>query len=325
MIEYQQAKEISNHLRSDLIKNKGLIIEDDGATIRPKGKHLSKGCRACKSAAWICIYIGIKCNLKCEFCPQLSRHKSSNEYIWANGGDNTIHWKEDLNKVIKRNPQINGISFSGGEPFLYFDTLVEWIIYIHDNWPNIYLWMYTNGLLVTERKVKILIEQGLQEIRFDLAATKYSNKVIETMDLCKNEWGLKYLSAEVPVLPKLMNPLLKSLKTLDKIGLDYLNLHEIQIAQENKERLIKLGASVNLFYSNTRGSLYELGSIFNTYKIINYIEDHNLSIIYNDCSSRNYINQSLGFQLQQNNMDPQYNQEDWETFIARCRKENTQP
>lgn len=119
-------------------------------------------------------------------CPQISRHNEP-EFIWANGGNDDIHSLEDLKRVLDRNPRIEGISFSGGEPFKYLDKIYEWLTFVNENYShlNLYKWIYTNGVLVTEESCLKLREHGLNEIRFDLAATNYSNKIIDKIRYCK--------------------------------------------------------------------------------------------------------------------------------------------
>lgn len=321
MATYNDAKAISNFLRTK-IKDK-IEVSQFGATIVPKGKKLSPGCSACKSGSWICIYIGVNCNLKCISCPQISRH-SEPEFIWANGGADDIHSLEDLDRVISKNRRINGISFSGGEPFLYFDKIIEWLQHINKNYAdlNLYLWLYTNGTKVTKEKCLTLKENGIKEIRFDLAATNYSDKIINKIEYCKDIFDK--VCVEVPVEPWKTDKLISVLPKLDKIGLDYLNLHELSICDDNRNRLVGGGyVDPQLLYGSTEQ--HYIPSIIDAYKIIDYIEDNNLNIIYNDCSARNMVNQSLGWQYQRNRQNPNFIWESWEDFLIRAEIDGNTP
>ena len=133
------------------------------------------------------------------------------------------------------------------------------------------------------------------------------------------------ISVEVPVEPWKTDKLIEVLPELHKIGLDYLNLHELHICDDNKQRLIDAGCiEPNLIY-NGRGDDNYLPSILDTYRIIEYIENNNLNIIYNDCSHRNMIHQLLGWQYQRNRQNSNYVWEDWEDFIARAEKDGNTP
>jgi len=310
MIEYIDARNISDSLR-ERIKDK-IEVTDFGATITPKGKKLSEGCLACKSGQWICIYIGVSCNLKCASCPQVSRH-GVEEFIWANGGNDDIHNLDDFKRVLYKNPRITGLSFSGGEPFMYLDKVYEWLDFTNKNFDilNLYKWIYTNGVLVTEESCMKLKELGINEIRFDLAATNYSSDIIEKLVYCKKIFDK--ISVEVPSEFWQVDKLISVLPRLNEIGLDYLNLHELTINQDNLEPLKKKGINEKLIYCG-----HYLPSIFDTYRVIEYIEDNNLNIIYNDCSSRNMTMQMLGWQFQRNKQDDQFSWEPWEDFLIRA-------
>jgi len=321
MATYNDAVAISDFLRTK-IKDK-IEVSDFGATITQKGKKLSTGCYACKSGSWICIYIGVSCNLKCLFCPQISRH-SEKEFIWANGGNDDIHSTEDLKRVLDKNKRITGISFSGGEPFLYLDKVKEWLEFINKNYAdlNLYKWIYTNGTKVTKEKCLMLKANGINEIRFNLAATNYSDKIIKKIEYCKKIFDK--ICVEVPVEPWRVDKLIESLPKLDKIGLDYLNLHELSVCNDNRDRLITGGyVDPRLLYQS--GEEHYLPSIIDTHKVINYIEDNNLNIIYNDCSARNMVNQSLGWQYQRNRQNPEYIWEEWEDFLIRAKADGNTP
>lgn len=315
-------KGISDFLRIRL-KDK-IDISDFGSTIIPKGKKLSKGCYSCKSGSWICIYIGVSCNLKCISCPQTSRH-GVKDFIWANGGNDDIHSLEDLKRVIDRNKRIDGISFSGGEPFLYLNLVKEWLDFINKNFYdlNLYKWIYTNGMKVTKEDCEILKEKGINEIRFDLAATNYSSRIIDKLKYSKTIFDK--ISVEVPVEHWRVDKLIDILPKLNDIGVDYLNLHELSICEDNKERLIKAGYIDEKLIYYTKGGYHYLPSIFDTYRIIEYIENNNLNIIYNDCSSRNMINQMLGWQYQKNRQNPEYIWEEWDDFCVRAIGDGNAP
>ena len=310
MIEYKDAKNISDALRQRIIDK--IEISDSGATITPVGKKLSNGCYACKSGQWICIYIGVSCNLKCASCPQVSRH-GVEEFIWANGGNDDIHSLDDLKRVIYKNPRITGLSFSGGEPFMYLDKVYEWLDFINENFSqlNLYLWIYTNGVLVTEEECIKLRDKGIKEIRFDLAATNYSDKTIDKIVYCKKIF--EKICVEVPSEFWQVDKLISVLPRLNEIGLDYLNLHELSVNQDNLPALRKKGINEALLYCG-----HYLPSIFDTYRVIEYIENNKLNIIYNDCSSRNMTMQMLGWQFQRNKQNDQFSWEPWEDFLIRA-------
>jgi pyruvate formate-lyase activating enzyme-like uncharacterized protein len=322
MISYEDAKYIQDYLRTKL--GDKIEISDFGATIVPTGKKLSDGCYACKSGNWICVYIGVNCNLKCLVCPQISRHNGP-EYIWANGGADDIHSLPDLKRVMERNKRITGISFSGGEPFLYIKEVIEWLDFINENYAdmNLYLWIYTNGTKVNRKNCELLKKHGIKEIRFDLAASNYNDKIIDKIKYCKEIFDK--VCVEVPVEPWKTDKLISVLPKLNEIGLDYLNLHELAICEDNLDRLIEAGKIDPKLIYNAKGDSHYFPSILDAYRIIEYIEENHLNIIYNDCSARNMINQLLGWQYQRNRQNPNYVWESWENFLLRAQSDGNTP
>jgi len=319
---YEDSKAIIDFIRNKL-KDK-IDISDFGATITPKGKQLSKGCQSCKSGSWICIYIGVSCNLKCDSCPQQSRH-SVPEFIWANGGNDDIHNVDDLRRVLDKNKRIHGLSFSGGEPFMYLDLVRDWLNVINKEYSdlNLYKWIYTNGTLVTKERCLMLRDLGINEIRFDLAATKYNDKIIDKLEYCKEIFDK--ISVEVPVEPWQVDRLIEVLPKLNDIGLDYLNLHELIMCEDNRERLVKLGLINDKLIYNCRAGDHYFPSVLDTYRVIEYIEKNNLNIIYNDCSCRNMVLQILGWQYQRNRQNLDFTWESWEDFLDKCHRDGVTP
>lgn len=97
------------------------------------------------------------------------------------------------------------------------------------------------------------------------------------------------------------------------------------ICDDNRDRLLNAGhIDLKLAYNASSGDHY-FPSIIETYKIIDFIEENNLNIIYNDCSARNMVNQGLGWQYQRNRQNPNYIWESWEDFLNRAEKDGNTP
>ena len=326
MIERTQAYDM---IRSERNKIPDLRIYDGEASISLDDRPLSKGCQACKSGSWICIYVGEECNLSCDFCPQEDeRHTKGKHDTWINGGNYSYGIKvelEDIDKVIEKNPQISGISFSGGEPFIFIDKIEKWSNYLTKKYPHIYKWIYTNGVYVNNETLDRLSKVGLQEIRFDAAATNYSRTTIERIKLAKKYFEV--VSIEIAALPwftELLNGCLVELEDY----ITYLNIHTLQVHRGlNWERLIESHLELNntLTYIDERhGREESLQSALEVYKTIRFIKDNKLDIIVNDCGSFNMANQQVGWQYQKNNSEG-YNYESWDNFKQRAKDDGFLP
>ncbi len=306
---YDEMVALSNRLRKEI---KGGEETDNGATFKPRGKELSKGCQACKSAGWICIYLSYICNRSCHFCPQDRSKETNNSFSgWDPWGDVPLIevFKERIARIID---DVKGVSFSGGEPLMQLKKvptsnrrgpmssagILKWLDIINGiRWKRKpYLWIYTGGHLVNERNIGSLAAGGINEIRFNLAASNYSDDILKKMELARKR--IDYLSVEVPVLSWQLDKLIGSLKTLSDIGVDYLNLHELCVTPFNRhylqtndlidEKLLYTNDTINPNPFN----MFYLPSIMDIYKVISYIDENKLNLIYNDCSVRNTILQS---------------------------------
>lgn len=187
-------------------------------------KPISPGCMACKSGAWLCTFIGTRCNCFCPHCPNPNVNKG-NDRSTVSGFDGT----RDISFILSEleRPFYTGVAISGGEPMLYMDKLVEWITKIRAKFPNIYIWHYTNGLLATETNLRRVADAGVNEVRFDLAADNYSQKVLDNMASAARI--IPSVGIEVPVLLEQYNNLIKAIDYADSIGVKYINLHDLFI------------------------------------------------------------------------------------------------
>jgi pyruvate formate-lyase activating enzyme-like uncharacterized protein len=331
---YDKMVSLSNRLRKGI---KGGEETDKGATFKPIGKELSKGCLACKSAGWICIYLSYVCNRRCNFCPQDRSKETNNRFGgWDPWGDVPLIdiFKERIPSIMD---DIKGISFSGGEPLMQLKKVAtsnrrgpmssvgifKWLDVINSiNWKKKpYLWIYTSGHLINEKNIDTLVGRGINEIRFNLAASNYSYQIMKNMDLARKK--ADYLSVEVPVLPWQLEKLLSSLKTLNDIGVDYINLHELFVTPFNRHylqtnRLI----DDTLLYTNDANNpnpvnMFYLPSINDIYMVISYIDENKLNLIYNDCSARNAVLQSHGHNyLRLKSMTKGFDFNTWEEYRA---------
>ena len=134
-----------------------------------KNARLSRGCQLCQQGKWLCIFLTYKCNSGCHFCP--APHKD--DHVHSAFGNQK---EEILSYLIENN--FEGISFSGGDPFVVFDRLLEWLIFFKERLPDYYYWVYTNGLAVDRNKLEQLATEGMKEIRFNIAATEYLSPYI---------------------------------------------------------------------------------------------------------------------------------------------------
>ncbi|MEA1995662.1 MAG: radical SAM protein [Campylobacterota bacterium] len=249
---------------------------------------LIPGCEICirsNHRAYISFPLGYHCNAKCPFC-----------FVYAYKTDTPDKRKEEehirksfLNEFQHHKDKIEGVAFTGGEPLLYLPELKACIFEIKKAKSGLHFWIYTNGIIADDEHLGVLKDLGIQEIRFNLAATDYSKEVLKYLKRARDMF--KWVAVEVPSYPKQKDKLIECLEELNRIGIDQLTLQELLVTDINVHNLEKEGfregyqSGIQLgLMSSTKFFLY--GSRKMTYEIMKYCVDKKHSFTVNDCSSR---------------------------------------
>ncbi|BBI61635.1 hypothetical protein HSBAA_29410 [Vreelandella sulfidaeris] len=101
------------------------------------------------------IQLGLKCNYSCSYCSQASFTESD---VKTGVGD-VQQFISDLDKWVTTAPK--RIEFWGGEPLLYWRRIEALIPLLVNKWPAAELSIVTNGSLLTEDKVDVIISNGI--------------------------------------------------------------------------------------------------------------------------------------------------------------------
>ena len=138
----------------------------------------------------------------------------------------------------------------------------------------LYIWMYTNGLLVTEDKLKALRDNGLDEIRFDISANQYR------LDALKKALGIiPRVTVEIPAIPEDLETTRQVIKELFDAGVNHLNLHQLRVTPFNKNRLIQKGYT---FLHGPKVTVLE--TELTALELIRYALEQNIALPINYCS-----------------------------------------
>lgn len=228
----------------EFFDNNGVVYPALGNISKPVIGNVSPGCQKCIAGTWCCLFITGDCTRKCFFCPSIQREcdRNINPFVPENILFTSIHGcLEYLEKF-----DFEGISFSGGEPLLALDKVVEYIQGIR-RWfgDKHHIWLYTNGDLVTREILSLLQQVGLNELRFDIAANNY--------DLAAVKLAVEYIetvTVEIPAIPEDKENLKPILREMKEMGVKHLNLHQLMKTENNAESLEQRG------YSTVNEGLY---------------------------------------------------------------------
>jgi pyruvate formate-lyase activating enzyme-like uncharacterized protein len=233
---------------------------------------LSPGCMTCGKGTWSCIFIGSLCTANCFFCPQNRESKKNSP---PNESGLIFDHAEDYVDYLKKF-KFKGASFSGGEPFLKFKEVLLFIKKIRARLgKGIYIWVYTNGDLVDKNKLKVLKDAGLNEIRFDIAARKYSLKAV------KMAAGIiDRVTVEIPAIPEDFEILKSILPKMEAMGVAHLNLHQLNATQQCYRAFINRGYT---FLHQPNIAILE--SEMTALRLIKYALDNNIGLPINYCAT----------------------------------------
>ncbi len=248
---------------------------------KPYLNHISDGCKICGNGKWSCLFITGRCNASCFYCPA---PQNSDDLPSSQGL--TFETPEAYAEYINHFG-FQGVSFSGGEPLLAQEKVTDYLKAVRKYCnPDIYIWMYTNGILGNESTFKHLAEEGLNEIRFDIGATNYK---VNSIEKAKNT--VPVLTVEIPAIPEEKELIKELLPKLISLGVKNLNLHQLRLTHHNAKHLLKR----NYTYIPAERPIV-LESEMAALEIIKYAKEQNLDIGINYCSFYfKYRMQKAGF------------------------------
>ncbi|HOI48274.1 MAG TPA: radical SAM protein [Prolixibacteraceae bacterium] len=214
--------------RDQLLDSMGSRLNWSFKQTKPWINRLSEGCRLCGKGEWSCLFITGKCNAGCFYCPapQLTDGLPETQQLTFGNPEVYIAYLNHFG--------FGGVSLSGGEPLLVFDRTLRFIREVRKKTaPSVYLWMYTNGILADEEKFRQLADAGLDEIRFDIGATRYH------LDAVKKAKGIiPHVTIEIPAVPEEKELIKKLLPEMVEAGVTNLHLHQLRLTTHNIPKLL---------------------------------------------------------------------------------------
>ncbi|MCU0645508.1 MAG: radical SAM protein [bacterium] len=258
-----------------------ISIDHDGDTVCLG--ELSPGCLLCKNGEWDCSFITPACNLNCEFCisPFVSH-----SHIPISAYGKTIEGMITNYKKIG----IKGISFSGGEPFLNFMEILTRLQTLKQALPDTYYWLYTNGMLVTKAQIDILADSGIDEIRYNTAATGYNDKkILRIMEYSAQK--IANVTVEIPLILRDKETLGSAIPDYSSAGVQYLNLHELMKEDNTPSQQLNNENFKKFIFEDGHATEISLDSKFLINEIISKMTESKIEISLNFCSTINKLRQ----------------------------------
>lgn len=218
----------AGELRKSIFSEIDRKIEFFSKGTKPVYLGMSRGCELCGAGSWSCLFINGKCNGRCFYCP------SKQEAIGV-PTTNTLNFPrvQDYEDYLDRFG-FKGVSLSGGEPLLTPDITLKFLRAVKRRFGDrVYLWMYTNGILIERDVLSRLKDAGLDEIRFDIGATEYS---LKKAGMAVGVIG--HVTVEIPAIPEKSDLLKNKLHEMSDLGISYLNLHQLRLTPHNLPQMV---------------------------------------------------------------------------------------
>ena len=246
------------------------------------GGDLSPGCQHCVDHGFAPIRSASECNLTCSFCyygddRSTVRPLGQDQYEVEGRPVSTRELKLMLHRAVKGPAQIESIAWVFLEPFTAADKHPELIAFVKE--LGLYQHMYTNGTLCTEDNLRSLAEAGLDEIRFNLAATDCSKKVIRSMHTARGlfEW----LCIESPMTPEYFARFVERRADILATGVSHIHCAEIHLNEANFKSYRRED-----LYQYSRGYISPMSSRRLTYDLMDLaVVEGWKDVVLHDCSN----------------------------------------
>ncbi len=238
----------------------------------------SEGCRSCLLGTGLgAVRKTNRCNIECKFCynyGQLEDIPPIGEGMWEIGG--TKFYEKDIDLLLSIHKKPTGIAYVYLEPFMEIEKYYSFIKKFSD--AGIHQHLYTNGLLATEENLKALGEAGLNEIRFNLGASKCSDKVIENIKIAKKY--IKNVGIETPMTLEFFESFFKKKQEILDTKLDFINCAELHLNENN----INNYYGENMYISR-HGYISPVWSRELTLKLMKIADEESWDLVVHDCSN----------------------------------------
>ncbi|MBM3252291.1 MAG: radical SAM protein [Candidatus Omnitrophica bacterium] len=295
-IELAVEKKVISDIRERQKKIPGLKQDELKYTAIWGDGDLTPGCKnCCLKGKWTQIRTTTKCNLNCSFCyyfgqkDALSREMIPKD-LYMIQPESPLLSQDDVKLLF----EIQGKKFLNGAAWLHFEPLMEkdkifpLMKFIHGR--GYHQWLYTNGILANEDTLKKLSNSGLDEIRFNLAATDCSDQVIKNMKIARKYF--KYLCIESPMFTKFYNSFIKKRKQILDTGVDHIHFAELQLFPKTIANLRQEGP----IYRYKKGYVSPIKSRQLTYDVFEVaVKEKWKNVVLHDCSNETKFYRGINF------------------------------
>ena len=251
-----------------------------------------KGCLSCLFGSGLsAVRKTNRCNLRCPFCYDfgvLDCQPPVGEGLWEIGG--TRFAEEDLPLLLSVQKKPTGIAYVYLEPFMEIEKYYGVIRAFHE--AGVYQHMYTNGTLATPENLAALGEAGLDELRFNLGASRCADSVIAMIAEAKRH--IPMAGIETPMTQELFDDFTAKQDAILAAGPDFINFAELHLNPNNIGNY--WGES---FYVARQGYLSPMRSRELTLRMMARADAEGWPCVVHDCSNRTKFARDLNLRARE--------------------------
>jgi pyruvate formate-lyase activating enzyme-like uncharacterized protein len=238
---------------------------------------LSPACTQCSEGRKMVLFVTGLCRFRCFYCP-VSPTRNQKDVVYAN--ERLVLSDADILDEA-RAIGAAGTGITGGDPLGVIDRVEHYVRLLKGTFgASHHIHLYTHE--PNPEKLERLARAGLDEFRLHIPHYLWGplsgsggayRRVLEEAPA----WGLRR-GVEIPVLPEKEAELRRLLKALEAIGVDFVNLNELEFSETNNDPLLDRG------YTTDEANGYGvLGSRAVAERIV---RDPGVSVPVHYCSSR---------------------------------------
>jgi uncharacterized protein len=223
-------------------------METDGLHLLPMASsyrgELSPACAQCKEGRKLVLFVTGLCRFRCFYCP-VSPSRNQFDVVYAN--ERRVETDADV-LAEARAIGAGGTGITGGDPLGVIDRVEHYVRLLKSVFGaehNIHLYTHEPN----PDKLRRLADAGLDEFRLHIPHYLWGplssgggayRSVLESAPT----WGIRR-GVEIPVLPEKEAELRRLLLALEEIGVDFVNLNELEFSETNEEKLHERGYRVD--------------------------------------------------------------------------------
>lgn len=199
---------------------------------------VAEGCTRCIEGSKMVLLVTGRCGWNCDYCP-VSLEKKGKDVVYAN--EKRVSTDDEI-VAEAESMDARGTGITGGDPLIDMDRTLHMIRLLKTRFgPDHHIHLYT--ATIDAGKAALLEEAGLDEIRFHPRDSEWSDMEGSGLKEVKDAVRMK-VGIEVPALPGRESDLLSMIAYARSIGIDFVNLNELEFSESNWDMMEAHGYGV---------------------------------------------------------------------------------